>query len=333
MGRSYGGYMTAWIIFQTSRFKVASLGAGMSDLVSFYGQTDIPGYTEYYLGDVPWRALDRYLRRSPVTYGSSFQTPTLILHGSCPCCCCATSRPVKGEPRATSMLPILFSASMSVLRTLCSSIFPPRLRRRSAPTASRTMTLPALRRTVTAPWVEVIVTFPALFSTVTGPRPRVTVTLPALLDTETAPDAIRDVNVPLVHVNLHRERSRSLHHQIGPQVAVLSVALSLHTEAEARGPGLRPVHAKGVLGPRRGRARFGVGVLHRGHAHGLAGDHLDLVAGRVDDEMRARAQREGLRHAPHLDCGTPAGVHPGDGAPNEGRAPPDPPGDQPVDDQ
>ncbi len=81
MGRSYGGYMTAWIISQTSRFKVASLGAGMSDLVSFYGQTDIPGYTEYYLGDVPWRALDRYLRRSPVTYGSSFQTPTLILHG------------------------------------------------------------------------------------------------------------------------------------------------------------------------------------------------------------------------------------------------------------
>lgn len=81
MGRSYGGYMTAWIISQTDRFKVASLGAGMSNLVSFYGQTDIPGYTEYYLGEVPWQALDRYMRRSPVTYARNIKTPTLILHG------------------------------------------------------------------------------------------------------------------------------------------------------------------------------------------------------------------------------------------------------------
>lgn len=81
MGRSYGGYMTAWIISQTDRFKVASLGAGMSNLVSFYGQTDIPGYTEYYLGDVPWQALDRYMSRSPVFYARNIKTPTLILHG------------------------------------------------------------------------------------------------------------------------------------------------------------------------------------------------------------------------------------------------------------
>ncbi|OGD20873.1 MAG: hypothetical protein A2W03_02665, partial [Candidatus Aminicenantes bacterium RBG_16_63_16] len=81
MGRSYGGYMTAWIISQTVRFKVASLGAGMSNLVSFYGQTDIPGYTEYYLGDVPWQALDRYMSRSPVLYARDIKTPTLILHG------------------------------------------------------------------------------------------------------------------------------------------------------------------------------------------------------------------------------------------------------------
>lgn len=81
MGRSYGGYMTGWIISQTDRFKCASLGAGMSNLVSFYGQTDIPGYTEYYLGDVPWKARDLYLRRSPVSYAANLKTPTLILHG------------------------------------------------------------------------------------------------------------------------------------------------------------------------------------------------------------------------------------------------------------
>jgi dipeptidyl aminopeptidase/acylaminoacyl peptidase len=81
MGRSYGGYMTGWIISQTDRFKCASLGAGMSNLVSFYGQTDIPGYTEYYLGDVPWKAKDLYQRRSPVFYAGNLKTPTLILHG------------------------------------------------------------------------------------------------------------------------------------------------------------------------------------------------------------------------------------------------------------
>ena len=81
MGRSYGGYLTAWIISQTNRFKAASLGAGMSDLISFYGQTDIPGYVEYYLGNVPWLNLDRYLRHSPISYAQRIKTPTLILHG------------------------------------------------------------------------------------------------------------------------------------------------------------------------------------------------------------------------------------------------------------
>jgi dipeptidyl aminopeptidase/acylaminoacyl peptidase len=81
MGRSYGGYMTGWIITQTNRFKAASLGAGMSDLVSFYGQTDIPGFTEYYLGGVPWKELDIYLRCSPITHAANLRTPTLILHG------------------------------------------------------------------------------------------------------------------------------------------------------------------------------------------------------------------------------------------------------------
>ena len=42
MGWSYGGYMTAWTVTQTKRFKAASVGAGVTDLVSFTGTTDIP---------------------------------------------------------------------------------------------------------------------------------------------------------------------------------------------------------------------------------------------------------------------------------------------------
>ncbi|MEN6310281.1 MAG: S9 family peptidase [Acidobacteriota bacterium] len=81
MGRSYGGYMTGWIISQTTRFKAASLGAGMSNLVSFYGQTDIAGFLETYFGAPPWQALDLYNRMSPVTHAANIKTPTLILHG------------------------------------------------------------------------------------------------------------------------------------------------------------------------------------------------------------------------------------------------------------
>jgi dipeptidyl aminopeptidase/acylaminoacyl peptidase len=81
MGRSYGGYMTAWIISQTNRFKAASLGAGMSNLESFYGQTDISGFLEFYFGDVPWKARELYGRMSPMTYAANIRTPTLILHG------------------------------------------------------------------------------------------------------------------------------------------------------------------------------------------------------------------------------------------------------------
>jgi dipeptidyl aminopeptidase/acylaminoacyl peptidase len=81
MGRSYGGYMTSWIITQTTRFKAASLGAGMSNLISFYGQTDIPGYMEFYFSGDPWTRADVYTKRSPLTHAMNITTPTLIQHG------------------------------------------------------------------------------------------------------------------------------------------------------------------------------------------------------------------------------------------------------------
>jgi len=81
MGRSYGGYMTSWIITQTDRFKAASLGAGMSNLISFYGQTDIPGFMEFYFSGDPWTATEEYQKQSPITFAMNAKTPTLIQHG------------------------------------------------------------------------------------------------------------------------------------------------------------------------------------------------------------------------------------------------------------
>ena len=50
MGWSYGGYMTSWVITQTKRFKAASVGAGVTNLMSFTGTADIPGFIPDYFG-------------------------------------------------------------------------------------------------------------------------------------------------------------------------------------------------------------------------------------------------------------------------------------------
>lgn len=81
VGWSYGGYMTSWTITQTHRFKAACVGAGVTNLVSFNGTSDIPGFIpDYFCGEF-WDDLDLYRRRSPVHNAKGVTTPTLIQHG------------------------------------------------------------------------------------------------------------------------------------------------------------------------------------------------------------------------------------------------------------
>ena len=81
-GWSYGGYMTAGVVSQTSRFKAARMGAGLSELQSMYGTTDIPGYIGTFFSGVPTqKTLDFYRARSAITFVDQVTTPLLILHG------------------------------------------------------------------------------------------------------------------------------------------------------------------------------------------------------------------------------------------------------------
>ena len=81
-GWSYGGYMTAWAVTQTSRFKAASMGAGLTDLQSMYGTTDLPGYIAMFFNGVSSpRTADFYRARSAITFADQVTTPLLILHG------------------------------------------------------------------------------------------------------------------------------------------------------------------------------------------------------------------------------------------------------------
>ncbi len=82
-GWSYGGYMTCWTVSQTTRFKAAMIGAGLTNLVSMYGTNDIPNYLgTFFNGTLGPETEHLYRERSGLTYVSQVTTPTLILHGS-----------------------------------------------------------------------------------------------------------------------------------------------------------------------------------------------------------------------------------------------------------
>ena len=83
IGWSYGGYMTAWTITQTSRYKAAMVGAGLTDMWSMYGTNDIPSVLIAYFGGIPnAKTLPLYLDRSAMSHIDKVTTPTLILHGA-----------------------------------------------------------------------------------------------------------------------------------------------------------------------------------------------------------------------------------------------------------
>jgi dipeptidyl aminopeptidase/acylaminoacyl peptidase len=82
IGWSYGGYLTAWVVSQTTRFKAAMVGAGLTNMVSMYGTNDIPNVLLTYFGGYPSKdTLSLYQARSAMSYIDKVQTPTLILHG------------------------------------------------------------------------------------------------------------------------------------------------------------------------------------------------------------------------------------------------------------
>jgi len=84
LGWSAGGHMTNWLVTETVRFKAASSGAGASNWISMYSQSDVRIYrTPWFLGD-PWHAdspLQTYREHSAIFRVHRAKTPTLILVG------------------------------------------------------------------------------------------------------------------------------------------------------------------------------------------------------------------------------------------------------------
>ncbi|GAA1962394.1 S9 family peptidase [Kitasatospora viridis] len=82
-GWSHGGFMAAWAIGRTRRFKAAVMGAGISDWGMQAGTGDWGVMDAVLGGGTGWKGPGPHLhdRNSPISYASRIRTPVLILHG------------------------------------------------------------------------------------------------------------------------------------------------------------------------------------------------------------------------------------------------------------
>jgi dipeptidyl aminopeptidase/acylaminoacyl peptidase len=81
-GYSYGGYMTNWLITQTTRFKAAVTGAGAVEHVANWGNDDTVFDDAYFLGGLPWETPDRYRSEGAIYQLNKVRTPTHMVGGA-----------------------------------------------------------------------------------------------------------------------------------------------------------------------------------------------------------------------------------------------------------
>ena len=80
-GYSYGGYMTNWLITQTTRFKAAVTGAGAVEHVANWGNDDTVFDDAYFLGGLAWEAPKRYYDEAAIYQINKVRTPTHVVGG------------------------------------------------------------------------------------------------------------------------------------------------------------------------------------------------------------------------------------------------------------
>lgn len=76
-GSSYGGYMSAWLVTQTDRFRTAIAISPISNWYSQHGTSQIPRFDSLFLADAAQRR-----DRSPLFHADKAETPTLLLAGA-----------------------------------------------------------------------------------------------------------------------------------------------------------------------------------------------------------------------------------------------------------
>jgi dipeptidyl aminopeptidase/acylaminoacyl peptidase len=81
-GYSYGGYMTNWLITQTTRFKAAVTGAGAVEHAANWGNDDLTFDDAWYLSGTPWEKPELYQSEAALFQMNKVTTPTHIVGGN-----------------------------------------------------------------------------------------------------------------------------------------------------------------------------------------------------------------------------------------------------------
>jgi dipeptidyl aminopeptidase/acylaminoacyl peptidase len=81
-GYSYGGYMTNWLITQTTEFKAAVTGAGAVEHAANWGNDDVAYDDAWYLGALPWQNPAIYQSEAALFQMDKVRTPTHIVGGN-----------------------------------------------------------------------------------------------------------------------------------------------------------------------------------------------------------------------------------------------------------
>lgn len=80
LGGSYGGFMTAWIVSHTDRFKAACAERGIYNVYSAIGTSDGLWSSGNVWGGDPYEHEDLMMRVSPITHADNIRTPLLLIH-------------------------------------------------------------------------------------------------------------------------------------------------------------------------------------------------------------------------------------------------------------
>jgi dipeptidyl aminopeptidase/acylaminoacyl peptidase len=80
-GYSYGGYMTNWLITQTTRFKAAVTGAGAVEHAANWGNDDMNADDAWVLGGHPWQQPAMYQSEAALFFMDKVKTPTHLVQG------------------------------------------------------------------------------------------------------------------------------------------------------------------------------------------------------------------------------------------------------------
>jgi dipeptidyl aminopeptidase/acylaminoacyl peptidase len=82
IGKSYGGYESAWAVTHGTQFRAAVIAAPITNLETHFGVSDSGYYSDPFdMGGTPLDVHDNYALLSPARYAGKVRTPVLIING------------------------------------------------------------------------------------------------------------------------------------------------------------------------------------------------------------------------------------------------------------